>query len=59
MKTSNKLKRKATGEKKEIKKDISETYNEFKKFEGKDYTGMKLGEVINGTMIKENGKRKK
>ena len=27
----------------EIKKDISKTYNEFKKFEGMQYTGMKIG----------------
>src|SRR5215213_2136524 len=26
-----------------IKKDISKTYNEYKKFEGKHYTGMKVG----------------
>jgi hypothetical protein len=28
---------------KAVKKDIAETYNEFKKFEGKQYTGMKVG----------------
>jgi hypothetical protein len=27
----------------QIKKDISKTYNEFKEFEGKKYTGMKVG----------------
>jgi hypothetical protein len=26
-----------------IKKDISKTYNEYKDFEGKQYTGMKVG----------------
>jgi hypothetical protein len=26
-----------------IKKDISKTYNEYKEFEGKQYTGMKVG----------------
>ena len=26
-----------------IKKDISRTYNEYKQFEGKQYTGMKVG----------------
>ena len=26
-----------------LKKDISKTYNEYKKFEGKQYTGMKIG----------------
>src|SRR6476469_8317439 len=31
------------GKKKEAKKDLSETYNEFKNFEGKQYTGMKIG----------------
>jgi hypothetical protein len=30
-------------EKNETKKGISETYNEFKEFEGKQYTGMKVG----------------
>jgi hypothetical protein len=30
-------------EKNETKKDISKTYNEFKEFEGKQYTGMKVG----------------
>jgi len=29
--------------KKEAKKDLSETYNEFKQFEGEQYTGMKVG----------------
>jgi len=30
-------------EKNETIRDISESYNEFKKFEGKQYTGMKVG----------------
>jgi hypothetical protein len=29
--------------KREIKKDISKTYNEFKEFEGRQYTGMQVG----------------
>lgn len=29
--------------KKESRKDLSKTYNEFKEFEGKQYTGMKVG----------------
>ena len=29
--------------KKEIKKDLSKSYNEFKDFEGQHYTGMKVG----------------
>jgi hypothetical protein len=28
---------------KELKKDIAATYNQFKEFEGKQYTGMKIG----------------
>src|SRR5215212_408519 len=31
------------GKKNAIKKDISKTYNEYKEFEGKQYTGMKVG----------------
>ena len=27
----------------EVKKDLSKTYNQFKTFEGKQYTGMKIG----------------
>lgn len=29
--------------KKEAKKDLAKTYNQYKKFEGKQYTGMKVG----------------
>lgn len=29
--------------KKEVKRDIAATYNEFKEFEGQQYTGMKVG----------------
>jgi hypothetical protein len=29
--------------KNELKKDISKTYNEYKEFEGRKYTGMKVG----------------
>jgi hypothetical protein len=34
--------------KKEPKKDLAKTYNEFKEFEGKKYTGMKVGRGHNG-----------
>jgi hypothetical protein len=37
-----KKKKKASAEK-ELKKDIAATYNEYKEFEGKQYTGMKVG----------------
>jgi hypothetical protein len=33
----------AAKKKAEVKKDIAKTYNEYKKFEGKQYTGMKIG----------------
>jgi hypothetical protein len=32
-----------TAKRKAVKKDLSDTYNEFKEFEGKHYTGMKVG----------------
>lgn len=32
-----------SSKKKALKKDISRTYNEYKEFEGKQYTGMKVG----------------
>jgi hypothetical protein len=32
-----------TSKKAEVQKDLSKTYNEFKKHEGKVYTGMKIG----------------
>jgi hypothetical protein len=35
--------RKPVKRKGEAKKDLSKTYNEFKKFEGQQYTGMKVG----------------
>lgn len=35
--------RNAATKKKEAKKDLSKTYNEFKEFEGKHYTGMRVG----------------
>ena len=35
--------KKKTAKKKEAKKDLSKTYNEFKTFEGQQYTGMKVG----------------
>lgn len=33
----------AKGKSKESKKDLSKSYNEFKKFHGREYTGMKIG----------------
>jgi hypothetical protein len=41
-----------------IEKEISKTHNEYKEFEGKQYTGMKVEEATSGIMIKTNGKRK-
>jgi hypothetical protein len=35
--------RKPVKRKGEVKKDLAKTYNEFKKFEGQQYTGMKVG----------------
>ncbi len=35
--------RKPASRKKEVKEDLSKSYNEFKTFEGKQYTGMKVG----------------
>ena len=32
-----------TGKKREAAKDLSKTYNEYKRFEGQQYTGMKVG----------------
>ena len=34
--------------KKEVEKDLSKTYNEFKEFEGQHYTGMRVGVATNG-----------
>ena len=39
--------RKKSAQKKEAKKDLSKTYNEFKEFEGRQYTGMKVGRSHN------------
>ena len=36
-------KKKPAAKKTELKKDIAATYNEYKEFEGKQYTGMKVG----------------
>ncbi len=41
--TVRKQEKKVVAKKKATKKDISESYNEFKEFEGKQYTGMKVG----------------
>lgn len=41
-----KIRKKQSGpeaKKKEVKKDLSASYNKFKKFEGRQYTGMKIG----------------
>jgi hypothetical protein len=35
--------RKPSARKPEVKKDLAKTYNEFKSFEGQQYTGMKVG----------------
>ena len=37
------VKKSAASQKKVVKKDLSKTYNEFKEFEGQQYTGMKIG----------------
>jgi len=34
---------KKSGKKKEVKRELAATYNEFKQFEGHQYTGMKIG----------------
>lgn len=36
-------KKSSVSQKKAVKKDLSKTYNEFKEFEGQQYTGMKIG----------------
>lgn len=38
-----KVVKKPSEQKKEVKKDIAATYNAYKMFEGKQYTGMKIG----------------
>jgi hypothetical protein len=42
-----------------IKKDISKTYNEYKEFEGKQYTGMKVGRSHKWYYDKSEWKEKK
>src|SRR5688500_4659599 len=42
-KTAPKSSKPRSASRKTIKKDLSETYNEFKQFEGRAYTGMKVG----------------
>jgi hypothetical protein len=42
-KTTSAGKAAAKPKKKAVKKDLSKTYNEFKEFEGQQYTGMKIG----------------
>lgn len=41
--TKRKVAKTATAKKSELKKDIAESYNHWKVFEGKQYTGMKIG----------------
>src|SRR4051812_20659697 len=43
MKTKNRIPVKLSEKKKILNEDLSKTYNEFKEFEGKQYTGMKVG----------------
>jgi len=43
MKTGENGKSKSSGKTKQVKKDIAASYNEFKEFEGQQYTGMKIG----------------
>jgi hypothetical protein len=43
MKTKNRTAVKLSEKKKVLNEDLSKTYNEFKEFEGKQYTGMKVG----------------
>ena len=42
-----------------IKKDISKSYNQFKEFEGKKYTGMKVGRTHKWYYDKGEWKEKK
>jgi len=43
MKTSENGKANTSSKAKEVKKDLAASYNEFKEFEGQQYTGMKVG----------------
>src|SRR3954469_22930185 len=47
------------GRKNAIKKDISKTYNEYKEFEGKQYTGMRVGRTHKWYYDKGEWKEKK
>ena len=42
-----------------VKKDISKSYNQFKEFEGKKYTGMKVGRTHKWYYDKGEWKEKK
>lgn len=42
-----------------LEKDTAESYNQYKLFEGMQYSGMKIGRLISGTMMKASGKTKK
>jgi hypothetical protein len=45
--------------KNEVKKDISKSYNQFKEFQGKNYTGMKVGRTHKWYYDKGEWKEKK
>jgi hypothetical protein len=45
--------------KNEVKKDISKSYNEFKEFQGKNYTGMRVGRTHKWYYDKGEWKEKK
>jgi len=49
----------AAKKKAEVTKDIAKTYNAFKTFEGKQYTGMKIGRGHNGITTKVSGKKRR
>lgn len=51
--------RKPAGRKTSVKKDLSKTYNEFKTFEGQQYTGMKVGRTHKWYYDKGEWKEKK
>jgi hypothetical protein len=42
-----------------IRNDSSKGYSEYKEFEGRKYTGMRVGGTHHGIMIRANGRRKK
>jgi hypothetical protein len=42
-----------------ISNNISTAYNDYKEFEGKKYTGMRVGEPTIGIMREVNGRRRR